>query len=102
MVKAMYVHVPFCDSICAYCDFGRCKMQPQLADRWLTAIAVSYTHLAACGTILGFDADSMKVAVDGGIIHIHQPVSYTHLFLIQRSIRHCHAFDYTSISICRL
>lgn len=38
MVKAMYVHVPFCDSICAYCDFGRCKMQPQLADRWLTAI----------------------------------------------------------------
>ena len=27
---------------------------------------------AACGTILGFDADSMKVAVDGGIIHIHQ------------------------------
>lgn len=38
MVKAMYVHVPFCDSICAYCDFGRCKMQPLLADRWLTAI----------------------------------------------------------------
>ena len=49
MLKAMYVHVPFCDSICAYCDFGRCKMQPQLADRWLTAIerelSVSYTHL---------------------------------------------------------
>lgn len=38
MIRAMYVHVPFCDSICAYCDFGRCKMQSSLAKRWLLAI----------------------------------------------------------------
>lgn len=38
MIRAMYVHVPFCDSICAYCDFGRCKMQASLADRWLLAV----------------------------------------------------------------
>lgn len=38
MIRALYVHVPFCDSICAYCDFGRCKMQPSLADQWLLAV----------------------------------------------------------------
>lgn len=38
MIRAMYVHVPFCDSICAYCDFGRCKMHPSLAKQWLSAV----------------------------------------------------------------
>lgn len=38
MTKAMYVHVPFCDHICAYCDFTRCGYYPPLADKWLHAI----------------------------------------------------------------
>lgn len=38
MVKAIYVHVPFCETICAYCDFGRCKMHASLANRWLEAV----------------------------------------------------------------
>ena len=24
-MKAVYVHVPFCRDICAYCDFTRCR-----------------------------------------------------------------------------
>ena len=31
----MYIHVPFCDSICAYCDFERCKRIPLLSQKWL-------------------------------------------------------------------
>lgn len=38
MISAMYVHVPFCENICAYCDFGRCKMHASLAERWLLAV----------------------------------------------------------------
>ena len=38
MVKALYLHVPFCDTICAYCDFARCKTHPQLVEAWLNAI----------------------------------------------------------------
>ena len=38
MSNAMYIHVPFCDSICAYCDFERCKKHPLLTSRWLDVI----------------------------------------------------------------
>ena len=36
--KACYVHVPFCQTICAYCDFTRCGYHKGLADKWLTAV----------------------------------------------------------------
>lgn len=36
--KAMYVHVPFCASICAYCDFARVKYTNVLFDKWLAVI----------------------------------------------------------------
>lgn len=39
MSKALYVHVPFCDHICAYCDFTRCRYYAPLANTWLDAIA---------------------------------------------------------------
>ncbi len=38
MTKAMYVHVPFCDHICAYCDFTRCGYYKPLVDQWLHAM----------------------------------------------------------------
>ena len=38
MSKAMYIHVPFCDSICAYCDFERCRKHPVLTKKWLNVI----------------------------------------------------------------
>lgn len=36
---AMYVHVPFCRSICAYCDFTRVGCNHQLIDQWLEHLA---------------------------------------------------------------
>ena len=34
----VYVHVPFCKTICSYCDFVRCGYHQGLADKWLQAI----------------------------------------------------------------
>lgn len=39
MCKACYVHVPFCQNICAYCDFFRCRYHKGLVDRWLFRIS---------------------------------------------------------------
>ncbi len=38
MSRALYVHIPFCASICAYCDFCRVKYHNGLADRYLDAL----------------------------------------------------------------
>lgn len=38
MTKSAYVHVPFCRSICAYCDFARTTYQTTLIGPWLTQL----------------------------------------------------------------
>lgn len=43
MCKAAYLHVPFCQDICAYCDFFRCRYHVGLAEKWLAAIAKELT-----------------------------------------------------------
>ena len=37
-IPALYVHVPFCASICSYCDFSRQVYRAETADRWVAAI----------------------------------------------------------------
>lgn len=34
MVPSAYVHIPFCDSICAYCDFVRIQKNEQFFSSW--------------------------------------------------------------------
>ncbi|MGI6509463.1 MAG: radical SAM family heme chaperone HemW [Erysipelotrichaceae bacterium] len=36
MIKGLYVHIPFCNSICGYCDFARTKYNSVLADKYLS------------------------------------------------------------------
>lgn len=38
MTKSAYIHVPFCKSICSYCDFTRWSYQDELARQWLLRI----------------------------------------------------------------
>ena len=37
--QALYLHVPFCHSICAYCDFTRAPIHPQLTQKWLQSLS---------------------------------------------------------------
>lgn len=38
MAKSCYVHVPFCDSICSYCDFSRTIASDAIKEKWLEQI----------------------------------------------------------------
>lgn len=53
MVQAIYVHVPFCNHICAYCDFMRCGYHKPLADAWLMAVKreLQEKSINSCRTI---------------------------------------------------
>lgn len=39
MAKSLYVHIPFCDSICAYCDFARVLNNERVVDEYLEVLA---------------------------------------------------------------
>lgn len=38
MNKGLYIHIPFCDHICGYCDFARGHYNEELADKYLLAL----------------------------------------------------------------
>ncbi len=52
-MKALYVHVPFCDHICAYCDFMRCGYYEPLAEKWLLAVKreIQEKKIEECKTV---------------------------------------------------
>lgn len=38
MINSLYIHVPFCRDICAYCDFTRVKIHPLLVEKYLRSL----------------------------------------------------------------
>ena len=38
--KALYLHVPFCAHICAYCDFAHVGYCSSLVNQWLEALKI--------------------------------------------------------------
>ena len=37
-IKHLYVHVPFCNAICFYCDFAHQIYKEDLVDKWLNKL----------------------------------------------------------------
>ena len=40
--ESLYLHVPFCRSVCAYCDFTHVVYRSETADRWLDALCEEF------------------------------------------------------------
>ncbi|MEH6995493.1 radical SAM protein, partial [Neobacillus drentensis] len=38
MIKAAYLHIPFCEHICHYCDFNKVFLKGQPVDEYLQAL----------------------------------------------------------------
>lgn len=45
--EALYVHIPFCEHICSYCDFAKIFYQPTMADQYLKALQNEAKRLPA-------------------------------------------------------
>lgn len=45
-IPSLYLHVPFCASVCYYCDFSRQVFRAEAADRWLDAVEIELKNTA--------------------------------------------------------
>ena len=37
-MKSVYIHIPFCDTICSYCDFCKFLKNDEWIDKYLTSL----------------------------------------------------------------
>lgn len=43
-MKAAYIHIPFCEHICHYCDFNKFFIKTQPVDEYLAALEKEMQH----------------------------------------------------------
>ncbi len=43
MIQALYLHIPFCHTICSYCDFPKMVASPSLMDEYVEALITELT-----------------------------------------------------------
>lgn len=61
MVHAVYLHIPFCENICHYCDFNKVFIKNQPVDKYLEMMDLEMKH-----TIERFYDKRMKTIYVGG------------------------------------
>ena len=66
----LYVHVPFCESLCPYCSFNRFIYQPQKATNYFAALRSEMQSMAA----LGYRFTSMYIGGGTPTIQINELV----------------------------
>lgn len=61
MVKAAYLHIPFCEQICHYCDFNKVFLKNQPVDEYLDSMQMEMKN-----TLLKYPSDSLETIFIGG------------------------------------
>ncbi|WP_066367899.1 radical SAM family heme chaperone HemW [Neobacillus fumarioli] len=61
MIKAAYLHIPFCEHICHYCDFNKVFLKGQPVDDYLKSIEKEIIM-----TLEAFPTDGLKTIFVGG------------------------------------
>ena len=88
----LYLHIPFCDSICNYCNFNRGLREPDLERRYLKALE---TEIARAGD--GSPVDS--IFFGGGTPSVLSPDDVASLLTVCRSVFDCHADTEVSFEV---
>ncbi|OQX93803.1 MAG: hypothetical protein B6I17_01025 [Tenericutes bacterium 4572_104] len=44
MIKGLYIHIPFCDQICSYCDFTKMVANKEIKEKYINALIQELRH----------------------------------------------------------
>ncbi|MGW6728788.1 coproporphyrinogen-III oxidase family protein [Nocardia sp. NPDC055029] len=59
--RALYVHIPFCDTICTFCPFAKSVGTPERVTAYLQALHVELRTLGATPRMRGWEIDSIYI-----------------------------------------
>ena len=93
MVKSLYIHIPFCNQICSYCDFPKVFSCGQDVDAYLTALIA---ELTVYEKTVGF-AELETVYIGGGTPTILTIEQLDNLFTYLHSAINFHNLSEVSI-----
>ncbi len=60
-LKALYVHIPFCDTICTFCPFAKSVGTPERITAYLSALHAEMKTLGATARVGGWELDSVYI-----------------------------------------
>lgn len=76
--KALYVHIPFCDTICTFCPFNKAVGTPERIAAYMEAVHTELRTVGATQRISAWELDS--VYIGGGTPSVLTPEQITALF----------------------
>lgn len=60
-MKALYIHIPFCDTICTFCPFAKSVGTPERISAYLSALHTELRVLGATRRLQGWALDSVYI-----------------------------------------
>ena len=92
MAKSLYIHLPFCEAKCAYCDFNSFARSEHLIDAYLQALATELQLLAAANRSQALST----IYIGGGTPSVLEPCQLEFLFAaIRENFELAPDFEYT-------
>jgi len=77
MSLGLYLHIPFCSSLCNYCNFNRGLFESGLKDRYVAALELEIRALAADAAVAADRADT--IFFGGGTPSLLEPIEVARL-----------------------
>ena len=88
MIRSVYVHIPFCEKICSYCDFCKMFYNENLADQYLEELEKEIDLL--------YDGDLIKsLYIGGGTPSSLNLKQLKRLLVILSKFKRCEFFEFT-------
>ena len=84
MAKSLYIHIPFCDQICSYCDFAKIYSKGQDIDKYIAALVLEMEIYRKEIEASGKNFDLKTIYIGGGtptlltVAQLEKLFSYLH------------------------
>lgn len=88
MVDSIYIHIPFCDHICSYCDFSKVFYKEELVDKYLSFLEKEMA-------ILPIEHKYKTLYIGGGTPSSLSITQLNHLFFITDKILFQKDYEFT-------